>query len=101
MSTTTVRGTGSNGRRAIRAVEAHPDLQLTAEIVHNPAKSGRGDCARDGRGEDAGRAAGGNAAAAGRLAGPIPWLAAAAPRLCDAPDVPLLPAAGKPRRQPA
>jgi len=48
---TVVWGTGNVGRAAIRAVEAHPDLELTAVIVHNPDKVGRdaGDIADVGR----------------------------------------------------
>ena len=38
---TVVWGTGNVGRAAIRAVDAHPDLELTAVIVHNPDKVGR------------------------------------------------------------
>ena len=38
---TAVWGTGNVGRAAIRAVDAHPDLDLTAVIVHNPDKVGR------------------------------------------------------------
>ncbi|MFJ8209638.1 dihydrodipicolinate reductase [Streptomyces sp. NPDC096033] len=41
MIPTVVWGTGNVGRAAIRAVEAHPALELTAVIVHNPAKIGR------------------------------------------------------------
>lgn len=41
MISTVVWGTGNVGRLAIRAVEAHPALKLTAVIVHNPAKVGR------------------------------------------------------------
>ncbi|MFC3892975.1 dihydrodipicolinate reductase [Lentzea rhizosphaerae] len=41
MITTVVWGTGNVGRAAIRAVEAHPGLKLTAVIVHDPAKQGR------------------------------------------------------------
>ncbi|MFH7597811.1 dihydrodipicolinate reductase [Streptomyces racemochromogenes] len=41
MIPTVVWGTGNVGRAAIRAVEAHPALALTAVIVHNPAKVGR------------------------------------------------------------
>lgn len=37
---TVVWGTGNVGRAAIRAVDAHPDLALTAVIVHDPAKVG-------------------------------------------------------------
>ncbi|WOC13271.1 NAD(P)H-dependent amine dehydrogenase family protein [Gordonia sp. MP11Mi] len=36
-----VWGTGNVGRAAIRAVDAHPDLTLTAVIVTSEAKSGR------------------------------------------------------------
>jgi hypothetical protein len=38
---TVVWGTGNVGRAAIRAVEAHPALKLTAVLVHNPGKVGR------------------------------------------------------------
>ncbi|MDQ2650543.1 MAG: dihydrodipicolinate reductase [Actinomycetota bacterium] len=38
---TVVWGTGNVGRAAIRAVDAHPDLELTAVVVHDPAKVGR------------------------------------------------------------
>jgi hypothetical protein len=38
---TVVWGTGNVGRAAIRAVEAHPALKLTAVVVHNPEKVGR------------------------------------------------------------
>jgi hypothetical protein len=41
MISTVVWGTGNVGRAAIRAVEAHPALQLTAVLVHNPDKVGR------------------------------------------------------------
>ncbi|MET8753557.1 dihydrodipicolinate reductase [Streptomyces sp. NPDC059104] len=41
MIPTVVWGTGNVGRAAIRAVEAHPALALTAVIVHNPGKVGR------------------------------------------------------------
>ncbi|MFJ5807732.1 dihydrodipicolinate reductase [Streptomyces sp. NPDC093093] len=41
MIPTVVWGTGNVGRAAIRAVEAHPALELTAVIVHDPAKVGR------------------------------------------------------------
>ncbi|MGW4477302.1 dihydrodipicolinate reductase [Rhodococcus triatomae] len=52
MITTVVWGTGNVGRAAIRAVDAHPALQLSAVIVHNPDKVGRdagdlGDVGRD------------------------------------------------------
>ena len=36
-----VWGTGNVGRAAIRAVDAHPGLELAAVIVHNPDKVGR------------------------------------------------------------
>ena len=38
---TVVWGTGNVGRAAIRAVDAHPGLDLTAVVVHSPAKVGR------------------------------------------------------------
>lgn len=41
MISTVVWGTGNIGRAAIRAVEAHPALKLTAVLVHNPDKVGR------------------------------------------------------------
>jgi hypothetical protein len=41
MISTVVWGTGNVGRAAIRAVAAHPLLELTAVIVHNPDKAGR------------------------------------------------------------
>ncbi|RFU83104.1 dihydrodipicolinate reductase [Streptomyces triticagri] len=41
MIPTIVWGTGNVGRAAIRAVAAHPALELTAVIVHDPAKVGR------------------------------------------------------------
>ncbi|WP_329200457.1 MULTISPECIES: NAD(P)H-dependent amine dehydrogenase family protein [unclassified Streptomyces] len=41
MIPTVVWGTGNVGRAAIRAVAAHPALELTAVIVHDPAKAGR------------------------------------------------------------
>src|SRR5262245_2070469 len=41
MIATVVWGTGNVGRAAIRAVEAHPGLKLTAVLVHDPAKVGR------------------------------------------------------------
>jgi 2,4-diaminopentanoate dehydrogenase len=41
MIATVVWGTGNVGRAAIRAVEAHPALKLTAVLVHNPEKVGR------------------------------------------------------------
>src|SRR5262245_8126186 len=41
MISTVVWGTGNVGRAAIRAVDAHPGLQLAAVLVHDPAKVGR------------------------------------------------------------
>ncbi|MFG2412983.1 NAD(P)H-dependent amine dehydrogenase family protein [Streptomyces goshikiensis] len=41
MISTVVWGTGNVGRAAIRAVEAHPALTLTAVLVHNRDKTGR------------------------------------------------------------
>ncbi|MFG1703012.1 dihydrodipicolinate reductase [Nonomuraea sp. M3C6] len=41
MVSTIVWGTGNVGRAAIRAVAAHPALQLTAVLVHDPGKVGR------------------------------------------------------------
>ncbi|MGW7268147.1 NAD(P)H-dependent amine dehydrogenase family protein [Streptomyces sp. NPDC054842] len=41
MIPTVVWGTGNVGRAAIRAVDAHPALELTAVLVHDPAKAGR------------------------------------------------------------
>jgi 2,4-diaminopentanoate dehydrogenase len=48
---TVVWGTGNVGRAAIRAVDAHPALELDAVIVHDPGKVGRdaGDLADVGR----------------------------------------------------
>ena len=45
---TVVWGTGNVGRAAIRAVVAHPGLDLAGVVVHDPAKVGRdaGDLAR-------------------------------------------------------
>ncbi|GAA4489769.1 dihydrodipicolinate reductase [Rhodococcus olei] len=40
MITTVVWGTGNVGRAAIRAVAAHPALDLAAVVVHNPEKVG-------------------------------------------------------------
>ncbi|MEU3503026.1 dihydrodipicolinate reductase [Streptomyces hundungensis] len=40
MISTVVWGTGNVGRAAIRAVEAHPVLELSAVLVHDPAKVG-------------------------------------------------------------
>lgn len=41
MIPTIVWGTGNVGRAAIRAVAAHPALELTGVLVHNPDKVGR------------------------------------------------------------
>ncbi|TMR94103.1 dihydrodipicolinate reductase [Nonomuraea basaltis] len=41
MVSTVIWGTGNIGRAAIRAVEAHPALELTAVLVHDPSKTGR------------------------------------------------------------
>src|SRR5215213_508793 len=41
MIATVVWGTGNVGRAAVRAVEAHPALKLTAVVVHDPGKVGR------------------------------------------------------------
>src|SRR4051794_29315279 len=41
MISTVVWGTGNVGRFAVRAVAAHPALQLTGVLVHNPDKVGR------------------------------------------------------------
>ncbi|ROO82981.1 hypothetical protein EDD29_0469 [Actinocorallia herbida] len=41
MISTIVWGTGNVGRAAIRAVAAHPELELSAVVVHNAEKVGR------------------------------------------------------------
>ncbi|WP_051637743.1 NAD(P)H-dependent amine dehydrogenase family protein [Rhodococcus sp. UNC363MFTsu5.1] len=41
MISTIVWGTGNFGRAAIRAVDAHPGLELAAVLVHDPGKVGR------------------------------------------------------------
>ncbi|MGW7198261.1 hypothetical protein ACWGH9_19365, partial [Streptomyces chryseus] len=41
MISTVVWGTGNVGRAAVRAVDAHPALRLSAVVVHDPAKAGR------------------------------------------------------------
>ncbi|SEG53739.1 hypothetical protein SAMN04489712_106113 [Thermomonospora echinospora] len=41
MISTIVWGTGNVGRLAIRAVDAHPGLELAAVLVHDPGKVGR------------------------------------------------------------
>ncbi|WP_221350827.1 NAD(P)H-dependent amine dehydrogenase family protein [Streptomyces beigongshangae] len=52
MISTVVWGTGNVGRAAIRAVEAHPMLDLASVLVHSPGKAGRdaGDLCGLGRG---------------------------------------------------
>ncbi|MGN9841023.1 NAD(P)H-dependent amine dehydrogenase family protein [Nonomuraea sp. H19] len=57
MVSTVIWGTGNVGRAAIRAVEAHPALELAAVLVHDTGKQGRdaGDLA--GLGYEAGVAA--------------------------------------------
>src|SRR6187551_2712357 len=57
MLSTIVWGTGNVGRAAIRAVEAHPALRLTAVVVHDPGKVGRDAGALAGLGADLGIAA--------------------------------------------
>ncbi|MBG0817847.1 dihydrodipicolinate reductase [Planomonospora sp. ID82291] len=54
MTSTIVWGTGNVGRAAIRAVEAHPALKLTAVIVHDPGKVGRDAGELGGLGRDLG-----------------------------------------------
>ena len=51
MVTACVWGTGNVGRLAIRAIDAHPRLELTGVLVHDPAKVGRdaGDLGEFGR----------------------------------------------------
>lgn len=51
MISTVVWGTGNVGRAAIRAVDAHPALELAAVVVHNEEKVGRdaGDLGELGR----------------------------------------------------
>src|SRR5580704_9565880 len=57
MIATVVWGTGNIGRLAIRAVHAHPELDLAAVVVHNPAKVGRDAGELAGLGFDLGVAA--------------------------------------------
>lgn len=57
MMSTVVWGTGNVGRAAIRAVEAHPALELVAVLVHNPGKVGRDAGELGGLGYDLGVAA--------------------------------------------
>jgi hypothetical protein len=68
---------GAGAHRVI--VEGRPRIEVTVEATD----------------EGGNRAAGGNATAVGRLVNAIPWLAAQAPGVYDALDVPLLPAVGK------
>ncbi|MFI6395709.1 dihydrodipicolinate reductase [Nonomuraea sp. NPDC050547] len=64
MVSTMVWGTGNVGRAAIRAVEANPDLELTAVIVHNPDKVGHDAGELAGLGRDLGVTASADAEAA-------------------------------------
>jgi hypothetical protein len=57
MISTIVWGTGNVGRLAVRAVDAHPALKLTAVIVSNPDKVGRDAGELAGLGHDLGVAA--------------------------------------------
>ncbi|WP_024794248.1 NAD(P)H-dependent amine dehydrogenase family protein [Tomitella biformata] len=57
MISTVVWGTGNVGRAAIRAVDAHPELELAAVLVHNPDKVGRDAGALAGLDRDLGVAA--------------------------------------------
>ncbi|MFI9840725.1 dihydrodipicolinate reductase [Nonomuraea sp. NPDC051941] len=57
MMSTVVWGTGNVGRAAIRAVEAHPGLKLTAVLVHDPDKVGRDAGELGGLGHELGVAA--------------------------------------------
>ncbi|MEV5552241.1 dihydrodipicolinate reductase [Nonomuraea wenchangensis] len=57
MVPTVIWGTGNVGRAAIRAVEAHPGLELAAVLVHDPAKAGRDAGPLSGLGHDLGVAA--------------------------------------------
>ncbi|MER6949428.1 dihydrodipicolinate reductase [Nonomuraea sp. NPDC000554] len=60
MVSTVVWGTGNIGRAAIRAVEAHPVLELAAVLVHNPDKVGRDAGDLGGLGHELGVAATGD-----------------------------------------
>ncbi|GAA2420578.1 dihydrodipicolinate reductase [Actinomadura vinacea] len=64
MIPTIVWGTGNVGRLAIRAVHAHPALELAAVLVHDPAKVGRDAGELGGLGHDLGIAATGDPRAA-------------------------------------
>ncbi|MFC9974253.1 dihydrodipicolinate reductase [Spirillospora sp. NPDC127200] len=57
MISTVVWGTGNVGRLAVRAVDAHPALDLASVLVHDPAKVGRDAGALGGLDEDLGVAA--------------------------------------------
>ncbi|MFD0688129.1 NAD(P)H-dependent amine dehydrogenase family protein [Actinomadura fibrosa] len=57
MIATAVWGTGNVGRAAVRAVLAHPALELAAVIVHDPAKDGRDAGTLGGLGREVGVAA--------------------------------------------
>lgn len=59
-----VWGTGNVGRAAIRAVDAHPALELAGVIVHDPGKAGRDAGGLGGLGRDLGVAATGDVDAA-------------------------------------
>ncbi|MEV6203355.1 dihydrodipicolinate reductase, partial [Streptomyces sp. NPDC051771] len=54
MIRTVVWGTGNVGRAAIRAVDAHPGLELAAVLVADPAKVGRDAGALAGLGHELG-----------------------------------------------
>jgi hypothetical protein len=60
MTSTVVWGTGNIGRAALRAVDAHPALKLTAVLVHDPRKVGRDAGELGGLGRDLGIAATGD-----------------------------------------
>ncbi|MEC3977536.1 NAD(P)H-dependent amine dehydrogenase family protein [Amycolatopsis sp. H20-H5] len=57
MIATVVWGTGNVGRAAIRAVDAHPALDLTGVLVHSPGKVGRDAGELGGLGRELGVAA--------------------------------------------
>ncbi|MFI7700473.1 dihydrodipicolinate reductase [Nonomuraea sp. NPDC049480] len=57
MVSTVIWGTGNVGRAAIRAVEAHPALKLTAVLVHDQGKAGRDAGDLSGLGHEVGIAA--------------------------------------------
>ncbi|RZQ61908.1 dihydrodipicolinate reductase [Amycolatopsis suaedae] len=70
MITTAVWGTGNVGRAAIRAVDAHPALELSTVVVHDPGKVGR----------DAGELAGLDRALGVAATGDVAAVLAAKPR---------------------